>query len=209
MFTGMMTIGLGAQFMSLGAANCTLTGMILGHFVIGTGVAMLERSANAYAVNCGPRRQAPLRILVAQSVAGVGTVLAPLIANVFILSPDSSDVLPSPDPLQPGKCLAHAAKTGACEALGSVITFYRALGGIVFGVAGLLGVVYFRTWAVPEVEVPESPKTECQWKIWQHPLASVKYARMWWGVAANFINLGCQVTLAQVSSSTHPKIVPC
>ena len=161
---------------------------------------MLERSANAYAVNCGPRRQAPLRILIAQSVAGIGTVLAPLIANTFILSEDSNDVLPALDLAHPGKCLAPAAITGAatCDGLGSVISFYRILGALIFGIALVLAGVYFRTFLVPEVSVAASPQTTCGWKVWKHPLVSRKYSRMWWGVLANFVNLGCQVTFAQV-----------
>ncbi|ETN46586.1 uncharacterized protein HMPREF1541_00772 [Cyphellophora europaea CBS 101466] len=208
MFLGLFTVGLGCMFMSLGADGCTLGGMTGGHFVIGIGVSMLERSANAYAVNCGPRQHATLRILVAQAMAGVGTVVAPFLAAAFVFSPDSSNVVPAPDPFTPGKCLPPVDKTGSCAELGSVITFYRGIGAIVLGVSLVLATLFFRTRLVPEVAVLKSPRTTCGWKLWRHPLVSVKHSRVWWGVVANFVNLGLQVAFAQFFME-HMKINAC
>lgn len=208
MSAGIFVVGLGCMFMSLGAAGCALSGMIGAHFVIGIGVSMLERSANAYAVNCGPRQHATLRILIAQGLAGVGTVIAPFLANAFVFDPDSSNVVPMPDLTKPGKCLPPAAKVGSCGELASVITFYRGVGAIVLAASVLLATLFFRTTLVPEVSVPESPKTTCGWKLWQHPLVSVKASRVWFGVLANFFNLGCQVTFAQFFIE-HIKINAC
>lgn len=208
MFAGLLIVGLGCMFMSLGASGCTLGGMIGAHFCIGIGVSMLERSANAYAVNCGPRRHATLRILIAQATAGVGTVVAPFLASVFVFSADSSDVVPELDTVHPGKCLPPAAKMGSCSELGSVITFYRGVGAIVLGSSLLLATLFFRTHLMPEVEVAESPKTTCGWKLWRHPLVSAKHSRIWFGCLANFVNLGSQVTLAQFFIE-HMKINAC
>lgn len=208
MSLGLLVVGLGCMFMSLGAASCGMGGMVGAHFVIGIGVSMLERSANAYAVNCGPRRHATLRILIAQAMAGVGTVIAPFLANAFVFNPDSSGTLPLSDLLHPGKCLPPPAKTGSCAELGSVITFYRGLGAIVMGASLVLASVFFRTTLMPEVSVPVSPPTTCGWKLWQHPLCSMKASRLWWGVLSNFVNLGCQVTFAQFFIE-HMKINAC
>ncbi len=205
---GLSIVGLGNLFMSLGAARCSFAGMCLGHFVIGIGVSTLERSANPYAVNCGPREQATLRILVAQAWAGIGTVIAPFLANTFVFNPDSSSIPPEADLLHPGKCLEPPQKDGSCNDLGSVISFYRALSGAVIGLALVLAIIFFRTTWVPEVEVPTSPPVTCGWKKWKHPLASWKYARVWWGVGAQFVNIGCQVTFAQFFLE-HMKVNAC
>ncbi|KAK5025136.1 hypothetical protein LTR13_010573 [Exophiala sideris] len=209
MVAGLFGLALGDLFMSVAAQNCTLAGMVAAMFVIGLGVSTLERSANPYAVNCGPRTQATLRILIAQAWAGIGTVVAPFLANAFVFNPDTSTRTPLPDPLRPGKCLMPAEdKNASCANLGSVIVFYRALGGCIFGLMVFIAVIFFRTTWVPEVEVPSSPPVTCGWKKWKHPLFSWRYARIWWGVAANFVNIGCQVTFAQFFIE-HMKVNAC
>ncbi|KIV88570.1 hypothetical protein PV10_08241 [Exophiala mesophila] len=209
MVLGLFGLALGDLFMSVGAQNCSLPGMVLAHFVIGLGVSVLERSANPYAVNCGPRQQATLRILIAQAWAGIGTVIAPFLANAFVFNPDTSTLRPNPDPLQPGKCLMPVSSSSAtCANLGSVIIFYRILGACIFLLMLIVGAIFFRTRLVPEVDVPSSPPVTCGWRKWNHPLVSWKYARIWWGVVANFVNLGCQVTFAQFFIE-HMKINAC
>ena len=208
MVTGLFILGLGDLVMSLGAAKCSFAGMVLGHLVIGIGVSTLERSANPYVVNCGPRTQATLRILIAQAWAGLGTVIAPFLANAFVFNPDSSGVRPESDLLHPGKCLAPPTKEGSCANLGTVITFYRVLAASIIGIGIALTILFFRTHLVPEVEVSIAPPTTCGWKKWKHPLVSWKYARVWWGVVANFMNIGCQVTFAQFFIE-HMKINAC
>ncbi|KIX95217.1 uncharacterized protein Z520_09133 [Fonsecaea multimorphosa CBS 102226] len=208
MTVGLFVLALGNEFMSIGASNCSLAGMVAAHFVIGLGVSTLERSANPYAVNCGPRRQAALRILMAQAWAGIGTVVAPFLANAFVFNPDTSTARPAPDPLRPGRCEMPTAKTASCANLGSVITFYRALGACVFALTIFVAILFFRTNWFPEVEVPVSTPVDCGWKKWKHPLVSRRFARIWWGVAANFVNLGCQVTFAQFFIE-HMKVNAC
>ena len=207
-FVGLSVVGFGNLFMSLGAGRCSLAGMCLGHLVIGMGVSTLERAANAYAVNCGPRKWATLRILSAQAWAGIGTVIAPFLANAFVFNPDSSGILPAADLSHPGKCIERPQPEGSCNNLGSVITFYRALSGVVLGLAVVFAFILFRTTWVPEVEVPASPPTTSGWKVWKHPLVSWKYARVWWGVCAQFVNIGCQVTFAQFFIE-HMKVNAC
>ncbi|EXJ86181.1 hypothetical protein A1O1_06551 [Capronia coronata CBS 617.96] len=208
MMTGLFGLALGDLFMSVGAQNCSLAGMVAAMFVIGLGVSTLERSANPYAVNCGPRTQATLRILIAQAWAGIGTVIAPFLANAFVFNPDTSTMRPTSDPLRPGKCLMPTENRAAsCANLGSVITFYRGLGGCILGLMVVVGIIFFRTNWVPEVDVP-APPVIVGWRLWKHPLLSWRYARIWWGVAANFVNIGCQVTFAQFFIE-HMKVNAC
>lgn len=208
MLTGLFGLALGDFFMSIGAQRCSLAGMVAAMFVIGLGVSTLERSANPYAVNCGPRTQATLRILIAQAWAGIGTVVAPFLANAFVFNPDTSTMHPAPDPLRLGKCsMPTENKAASCANLGSVIRFYRGLGGCIFGLMVVVGIIFFRTNWLPEVEVPKPP-ISVGWRLWKHPLVSPRYARIWWGVAANFVNIGCQVTFAQFFIE-HMKVNAC
>ncbi|KIW52577.1 hypothetical protein PV05_08207 [Exophiala xenobiotica] len=209
MVTGLFVLAFGDLLMSFAAQGCSLPGMVAAQFVVGLGVSTLERSANPYAVNCGSRTQAALRILIAQAWAGIGTVVAPFLANAFVFNPDTSTQAPLPDPFRPGKCLMPTEnKNTSCANLGSVITFYRGLAGCIFGLSLVVAFIFFRTNLVPEVEVPVPPPVNCGWKKWKHPLVSWRYARIWWGVAANFVNLGCQVTFAQFFIE-HMKINAC
>ena len=209
MVVGLFILAIGDFFMSLGASKCSLAGMVVSHFVIGLGVSILERSANPYVVNCGPRTSAAFRILVAQSFAGIGTVLAPPIANAFVFDASSSDKPLTRDTLHPGRCLLPPSTTGSCDALSSVITFYRGIAYIVLAYTVVFaGIVYF-TRAMPELPVPKSPLTTHKWyKLWEHPLVSVRHSRIWWGVFANFFNMGCQVTFAQFIIE-HMKVNAC
>ncbi|KAL2430778.1 hypothetical protein ABEF95_013329 [Exophiala dermatitidis] len=208
MVTGLFGLAFGDFFMSIAAQNCSLAGMVAAMFVIGLGVSTLERSANPYAVNCGPRTQATLRILIAQAWAGIGTVVAPFLANAFVFDPDTSSRRPAWDPQRPGKCLMPTVDSStSCANLGSIITFYRGLGGCILGLMTVVAVIFFRTNWVPEVEVPVA-RVSVGWKLWKHPLLSWRHARIWWGVAANFVNLGCQVTFAQFFIE-HMKINAC
>ncbi|KAL6242125.1 hypothetical protein RBB50_011037 [Rhinocladiella similis] len=209
MVVGLVTLAFGDLMMSFAAQGCSFAGMVAAHFIVGLGVSTLERSANPYAVNCGPRMQAALRILIAQAWAGIGTVVAPFLANAFVFNPDTSSRAPAADPFNPGKCLMPVEdKASSCANLGTVITFYRGVAGVIFVVSVLLAILLFRTKAVPEVEVPVPPAVDCGWKKWKHPLVSWRYSRVWWGVGANFFNLGCQVTFAQFFIE-HMKVNAC
>ncbi|KAJ9646079.1 uncharacterized protein PV06_01916 [Exophiala oligosperma] len=209
MVVGLFLLAFGDLMMSFAAGGCSLAGMVVAHFIVGLGVSTLERSANPYAVNCGPRVQAALRILVAQAWAGIGTVVAPFLANAFVFNPDTSSQAPASDPVHPGKCLMPVEnKDTSCSNLSSVITFYRGVAGVIFGLSVIIALLLFRTKMVPEVEVPLPPAVECGWKKWKHPLVSWRYSRVWWGVGANFFNLGCQVTFAQFFIE-HMKVNAC
>lgn len=196
---GLVLLGLGDQLMSLGAAVLSFPGMCAAHFVVGMGVSTLERAANAYAVQVGPRKRANLRILLTQTMAAVGTIVAPLLANATIFDPTESSQRPAVDPLRAGRCLMPSAPA-ADEAgnLGTVVSFYRWLGLAIFGFAFGVCVLLFQTHLVIEPVVEASPELKhSKLKFWKHPLLATKYARLWYGVLANFINLGCQVTFAQ------------
>ncbi|KAK5090986.1 hypothetical protein LTR05_001164 [Lithohypha guttulata] len=196
---GLLFLGIGDQIMSIGAARLQFSMMCFGHFVVGIGVSGLESTANPYTVNVGRRKGATFRILFGQSMAAFGTVIAPLLANAVIFDATKAEIAPLVDPKQPGRCLMPPPPSQS-EAgnLHTVISFYRWLGCGIFALAFALAILFFRTKLVVEPVVSESPKLDqSAWKFWKHPLCSRRYTRVWYGVVANFFNLGCQVTVAQ------------
>src|ERR1700722_7995061 len=63
-------------------------------FVLATGVCGLQTSANPYVSILGPEHSAPARLTLAQAVNSIGSLAAPWVAGVFILS-DPSKMLTS------------------------------------------------------------------------------------------------------------------
>jgi FHS family L-fucose permease-like MFS transporter len=55
-------------------------------FILATGVAGLQTSANPYVSILGPDHSAPARLTLAQAFNSIGSLLAPWVAGVFILS---------------------------------------------------------------------------------------------------------------------------
>ena len=174
---GLTFLGAGNFAVAGAAMHANFTGMCCGMLLVGLGVSTLERAANPYTVNVGQRDQATLRILFAQSWAGIGTVIAPIIAREVLFE----------DPNHP-----------AATPLGTVIAVYQAGGAVILGIAVLAAVLFLRTRLVPEARHHVYPKSDSKWwQPWKHELVSVKYLRLWWAAVANFINIGCQVTVAQ------------
>ncbi|MGO9325718.1 MAG: sugar MFS transporter [Terracidiphilus sp.] len=58
-------------------------------FVLASGVCGLQTSANPYVSILGPERSAPARLTLAQAVNSIGSLLAPWVAGVFILTDPS------------------------------------------------------------------------------------------------------------------------
>lgn len=65
---GLVLLAAGDQVMAVGASHLSLNLMCFAHFVVGLGVSTLERTANAYTVECGPRARATVRILIASTL---------------------------------------------------------------------------------------------------------------------------------------------
>src|ERR1700734_799963 len=63
-------------------------------FVLASGVCGLQTSANPYVSILGPEHSAPARLTLAQAVNSIGSLAAPWVAGVFILS-DPSKMLSS------------------------------------------------------------------------------------------------------------------
>lgn len=60
--------------------------ILLGVFILGAGIAMIQVTGNPYAMAIGSKETAPSRLTLAQAFTSVGTVIAPYIGSVCLLS---------------------------------------------------------------------------------------------------------------------------
>lgn len=80
----------GGALLFLPAANMVSFPMTLfAIFVLATGVCGLQTSANPYVSILGPEHSAPARLTLAQAFNSIGSLAAPWVAGVFILSSTS------------------------------------------------------------------------------------------------------------------------
>jgi FHS family L-fucose permease-like MFS transporter len=85
----------GGAALFLPAANMVSFPMTLfAIFVLASGVCGLQTSANPYVSILGPEHSAPARLTLAQAVNSIGSLAAPWVAGIFILS-DPSKMLTS------------------------------------------------------------------------------------------------------------------
>lgn len=84
--TGLLVFAIGA-FLFIPAANSrTYEVFLLGLFIIGCGLTILETAANPYATKLGDAESATTRLNLAQSFNGLAAFLAPVMGTMFILS---------------------------------------------------------------------------------------------------------------------------
>ncbi|KAK3942279.1 major facilitator superfamily domain-containing protein [Diplogelasinospora grovesii] len=83
---GLLIYGTGTIMFWPSAVLTAYGGFMISSFVVGFGLAVLETAANPFLALCGPPEYADARLLVAQGVQGVGSVLSGLLANNVFFS---------------------------------------------------------------------------------------------------------------------------
>ncbi|KAK0739922.1 major facilitator superfamily domain-containing protein [Apiosordaria backusii] len=78
---GLLIYGTGTIMFWPGAVLTAYGGFMVSSFVVGFGLAVLETAANPFLILCGPPEYGDLRLLLAQGVQAVGSVLSGLLAN--------------------------------------------------------------------------------------------------------------------------------
>lgn len=85
--TGLCIYGTGTIIFWPSAVTNSFGGFMLSNFVVGFGLSVLEVAANSFMVLCGPPQYGETRLMLAQAVQGVGSVLSGLLAQkVFFTS---------------------------------------------------------------------------------------------------------------------------
>ncbi|RDA94811.1 hypothetical protein CP533_4289 [Ophiocordyceps camponoti-saundersi (nom. inval.)] len=78
---GLCIYGIGTIIFWPSAVTNSYGGFMLSNFVVGFGLSVLEVGANTFMVLCGPAEFGSTRLLLAQAVQGVGSVLSGLLAD--------------------------------------------------------------------------------------------------------------------------------
>lgn len=78
---GLCIYGIGTIMFWPSAVLVSFPGFIICQFVVGFGLSLLETAANPFLVLCGPYQYAEYRLLLAQGVQAIGTVLSQLLAQ--------------------------------------------------------------------------------------------------------------------------------
>ncbi|KAL7944690.1 major facilitator superfamily domain-containing protein [Trichoderma barbatum] len=90
--TGLCIYGTGTIIFWPSAVTNSFGGFMLSNFVVGFGLSVLEVAANSFMVLCGPPQYGETRLMLAQAVQGVGSVLSGLLAQkVFFTSLSQAD----------------------------------------------------------------------------------------------------------------------
>jgi fucose permease len=94
---GLLIYGTGTIMFWPSAVLASFAGFMISNFVVGFGLGVLETAANPFLALCGPPGFEAMRLLLAQGVQGIGSVLSGLLAQrVFsIAAPASSSTSPS------------------------------------------------------------------------------------------------------------------
>ena len=173
---GLLVFSLGA-FLFIPAANTrTFEIFLLGLFIIGCGLTILETAANPYATKLGDPEGATTRLNFAQSFNGLAAFLAPMIGTLFILSgkeysANELSLIPEADKI------AYLTSEAA-----SVKVPY-----MILGIFLLLLAVVFMVLKFPEFkDENESNSTS---SIGQ----ALKQKHLVWAVIAQFFYVGAQV----------------
>ncbi len=173
---GLLVFSLGA-FLFIPAANTrTFEIFLLGLFIIGCGLTILETAANPYATKLGDPNGATTRLNLAQSFNGLAAFLAPMIGTLFILSGkeySESELLLMPEADKIAYLTSEAA---------SVKLPYMILGGFL-----LLLAVVFMILKFPEFK--EENKANTSGSIGQ----ALKQKHLVWAVITQFFYVGAQV----------------
>ncbi|MFN5439124.1 MAG: L-fucose:H+ symporter permease [Bacteroidota bacterium] len=174
--TGLIVFSIGA-FMFIPAANMRAYNIfLLGLFIIGCGLTILETAANPYASKLGDPETSTARLTLAQSFNGLAVFIAPVIGTMFILSGKefTADEFAA---MTEFDRLAYLSSEAA-----SVKMPYLSLGIFLLAIAVLFLVNNF-----PELKEDEGTEED-------GTLANaLKHKHLVWAVIAQFFYVGAQV----------------
>ncbi|KAH8893258.1 MFS general substrate transporter [Thozetella sp. PMI_491] len=158
---GLLIYGTGTIMFWPSAVLTAFGGFMISSFVVGFGLGVLETAANPFLALCGPNEYAETRLLLAQGIQGVGSVLSGLLAdNVFFKTISSADAKQQNSTLLLDVQWTYLAVTLFCVLL-ALFFYYMPLPEVSDGALGrlaqelpvdpkkrLYGRLSVRTWAI-------------------------------------------------------------
>lgn len=181
MMLGLWTMAAGALIFIPAAMTRSFPVFLLGLFVMGTGLTILQTSSNPYITIIGPVESAASRISIMGICNKIAGALAPIILAYFILSDGDSFV-------QSLANISPEAKNIALDALASrAIAPYAVIALSLF----LLGIM-MRYSPLPEIEKEEDDDTEKS-NNYNEVTSIFHLPHLWMGVIALFFYVGAEV----------------
>jgi MFS transporter, FHS family, L-fucose permease len=151
---------------------------LLGLFILGCGLTLLETAANPYATRLGEPEGATARLNLAQSFNGLAVFIAPVIGTLFILSGkeySKDQLLAMPEADKIAYLVSEAS---------SVKMPYLILAGFLI----LLAVIFY-FMQLPELSENTNKTQNTEGGIFD----TLKYSHVKWAVIAQFFYVGAQV----------------
>ncbi|NII28468.1 sugar MFS transporter [Pseudoflavitalea sp. X16] len=181
MMTGFWIMAVGAFLFIPAAATRTYAVFLLGLFILGTGLAILQTAANPYITILGPKERAAQRISMMGICNKAAGILAPLIFAAVVLKATDSDLfkqLPGMNAVQKEAALD--------ELIGRVIVPYICVGAFLF----LLGLM-IRFSPLPDIDTEhESPELQ---QANQGKSGIIQFPHLVLGAIGIFLHVGTQV----------------
>lgn len=172
---GLLVFAIGAFLFIPAAQERMYEVFLLGLFIIGCGLTLLETAANPYATQLGPAESATTRLNLAQSFNGLAAFIAPIVGTLFILSGKtySSEELTAMNEVQRMAYLQEEAN--------SVILPYGILGGFLV----IIAIIFFLNDFPEPVENSDADKGSIA--------GALKLPHLRWAVIAQLFYVGAQV----------------
>lgn len=184
MTMGLLVMGAGALIFIPAALARTYAIFLIGLFIIGTGLSILQTASNPYITILGPLESAAKRISIMGICNKVAGVLAPLFLGAIVLS--DADQLTAK--LQ---TLSGAEKTALLDSLA-----HRVIVPYIFIAATLIGLSFLiRFSSLPEVEEEDLGEVGSADSLAKHGGKSsvFQYPNLVLGVVAIFLYVGAEV----------------
>ncbi|MEO8149847.1 MAG: sugar MFS transporter [Bacteroidia bacterium] len=178
MMLGLFVMAVGALVFVPAANTRTYSIFLLGLFIIGTGLSLLQTAANPYVSILGPIDSAAKRISIMGICNKVAGTLAPLILGAIILS--DADILT--EQLKTMDAVSKVAKLN--ELASRVITPYTIMAIILVGLAMLV-----KFSGLPDIET-ESEREE---ETVSNKTSVFQFSNLTFGLIALFLYVGVEV----------------
>lgn len=178
MSVGLIVMAVGALLFIPAAISRTYSLFLLGLFILGSGLAILQTASNPYITILGPIESAAKRISIMGICNKVAGVLSPLILGAIVLK-DGDQFVNSLSGLD------AASRSARLDELASrVIVPYLVMAGVLAGLAMLV-----RYANLPEVEAEEEPVTNDR----KGRTSILQFPYLMLGVLAIFLYVGVEV----------------
>jgi FHS family L-fucose permease-like MFS transporter len=179
MVSGLLIMSLGSFLFIPAAIVASYPLFLAALFVLSAGITILQVSANPYVAVLGPPRTASSRLNLAQGFNSIGTVLAPYLGGLFILT-----ALPSMDTIRGFS--PQALQAFRVHQASSVKVPYLTLGliAIALGVA----IAFYKLPAIAHVQHHKEEHLESIWRFRHLVLAAI-------GI---FVYVGAEVSIGSI-----------